>query len=411
MNPSIASILVVDDVPDNLQVLSDILTREGYLVRPVTSAAMAFRTMEAALPQLVLADIKMPEMNGYEFCQRLKEDERTREIPVIFISALGETQDKVRAFEVGGVDYITKPFQAGEIVARVRTHLALSELRLSLVQLNTQLEDRVRFRTQELAANLEALSREVAERRRAEDELQRLNEELEGRVRERTAQLEASNIELEAFSYSVSHDLRAPLRGIEGFSQALLEDCQDQLDETGREYLARIRAGTERMGGIIEALLKLSRVGRSDLGRMDVDLSALCRRILEGLACADPGRQIDCVIQPGLRAQADPHLLAMALENLLSNAWKFTARTEAPRIEVGAGVQGAFYIRDNGAGFEMAFAPKLFKAFQRLHSAQEFEGTGIGLAIVQRIIRRHGGRIWAQAEPQRGATFFFTLPA
>jgi len=359
------SILVVDDMPDNLQVLSDILSREGYQVRPVTSAAAAFRTMAAALPELVLADIKMPGMDGYEFCRQLKEDPRTREIPVIFISALGETKDKVRAFAAGGVDYITKPFQAGEVLARVRTHLDLYGLRLSLAQVNTALL-------------------------------------------ERTAQLEAANRELEAFSYSVSHDLRAPLRGIDGFSHALLEDYRDRLDETGRGYLTRICSGVRRMGQLIEDLLGLAHIGRTELDLEDIDLSALCARVLGDLAAEDPQRQVQVAIQPDLRVRADSRLLQVVVDNLLGNAWKFTSRTPAPRIEVGGG-DGAFWVRDNGAGFDMAYAHKLFQAFQRLHRVDEFTGTGIGLAIVARIVHRHGGRVWAEGAPGAGAGFFFTL--
>jgi len=409
-----ASILLLDDVPDNLQVLSDILIREGFLVRPVASAAAAFRTIEARLPDLVLADIKMPGMDGYAFCRQLKAVERTRELPVIFISALGGTLDKVRAFEAGGVDYITKPFQSGEVVARVRTHLALRELRLSLSQLNLELEGRVLARTRELEDSLEALRLEVAERVRAQAQVQRMADELEQRVAERTAQLESANTELEAFSYSVSHDLRAPLRSVDGFSQALLEDCGERLGETGRNYLERIRSSGQRMGRIIDDLLKLSRANRDELCREETDLSGLCARIAADLARARPFPPVQVSIQPGMRVRGDGGLLQVLLENLLGNAWKFTSKCVSPRIQAGETVQPgggrAFFIRDNGAGFDMAQADRLFRAFHRLHTDAEFQGTGIGLTIVQRIVRRHGGRVWAEAEPGQGAVFFFTLP-
>lgn len=256
--------------------------------------------------------------------------------------------------------------------------------------------------------------RDVTERRKAQVRIRRMNEELEQRVKERTAQLEAANKEMEAFSYSVSHDLRAPLRSIDGFSRVLTEDYQDRLDESGKHYLARIRLGALRMGHLIDDLLKLSRTSRAELKAADLDLSRLCARVAGDLADLNPEREVQVAIQPGMRVRADHALMQVVLENLLGNSWKFTSKAGVPRIEVGEAVspdgERTFFIRDNGAGFDMAFADKLFNAFQRLHSAADFEGTGIGLAIVQRIIQRHGGRIWAEAETGKGATFFFTLP-
>lgn len=246
----------------------------------------------------------------------------------------------------------------------------------------------------------------------AVQEVRRLNAVLEERVRERTARLEDSNRELESFSYSVSHDLRAPLRALEGFSEALLEDCGDRLDGAAKDYLGRIRAASLRMAELIDDLLQLSRISRHELHREDVDLSTLARDILNELARADTGRQVECLVQEGLTAQADPHLLGIVLHNLLGNAWKFTSREAHPRIEFGARLGGArleFFVRDNGAGFDMAYVGKLFTPFQRLHTASEFPGTGIGLATVQRIIRRHGGEIRAEGRPDAGATFSFTL--
>ncbi len=254
---------------------------------------------------------------------------------------------------------------------------------------------------------------ELAERKRAEAEVRRLHAELEQRVVQRTAQLEATNKELEAFSYSVSHDLRAPLRSIDGFSQALLEDYADRLDEEGRLFLQRIREASQRMGQLIDDLLKLSRLMRSALDYQPVDLSALVESIATDLQRGEPARPAEFVIAAGQTVLADPRLLRVALENLLGNAWKFTAKQPAARIEFGVG-QGpdgapAYFVRDNGAGFNMAYVGKLFGAFQRLHTPQEFPGTGIGLATVQRIIHQHGGRVWAEGETGQGATFYFTL--
>ena len=276
---------------------------------------------------------------------------------------------------------------------------------------NTMLAE-IERATRELEGSNRELAREIAERSRAEQEIRRLNAELERRVKDRTAQLEAANAELEAFCYSVSHDLRAPLRAIDGFSQALLEDFPDDIPDEGKRYLQRIRASTQRMGQLIEDLLELSKVSRGELTRSDCDLSEITRQVVAELRSREPQRQVEVSIWDGMRADADARLLRTALENLVGNAWKFTSKAAAPRIDVGAlrdGDKTTFYVRDNGAGFDMAYANKLFGAFQRLHSMKEFQGTGIGLATVQRIMHRHGGRIWADAEPGKGAAFYFTL--
>ncbi|HZA23434.1 MAG TPA: ATP-binding protein, partial [Dehalococcoidia bacterium] len=255
--------------------------------------------------------------------------------------------------------------------------------------------------SQQLANLYQELQLELAERKRVEEQLA-----------QHTVTLEATNRELETFSYSVSHDLRSPLRSIDGFSLALLEDCADQLDEEGKAYLHRIRGASQRMAQLIDALLALSRLTRSKISYGLVDLSALARAISSSFAEMEPERQVEFVIANGLAANGDEKLLRAMLENLLGNAWKFTSKSSQARIEFGVTEHSgkpAFFIRDNGVGFNMGYVDKLFGAFQRLHSDTEFEGTGIGLATVQRIVHRHGGAIWAEGTVGQGATFYFTL--
>jgi PAS domain S-box-containing protein len=260
--------------------------------------------------------------------------------------------------------------------------------------------------------NMVAIFADITARKKAEEEILKLNAELEQHVRERTTQLEITIKELEAFSYSVSHDLRAPLRGIDGWSQALLEDYQDKLDEQGHLYIERVRSGIQHMGHLIDTMIELSRLTRAEMIKGPVDLSALAQNIVERLKQDEPQHQVDFTIQAGLTTKGDAHLLEIVLVNLLGNAFKFTAKRTNAQIEFGETEldgQRVFYVRDNGAGFDMAYAQKLFGAFQRMHHASEFPGTGVGLATVQRIIHRHGGRVWAEAKTECGATFYFTL--
>jgi DNA-binding response OmpR family regulator len=380
-------ILAVDDSPTFLNELGVALEGEGYDLVLVQSGEQALELLAVQTVDCILLDLMMPGLTGKETCQRIKAAPGFRDIPLILLTAVDENEAMIEGLATGADDYISKSSDFEVLKARVRAQIR-----------RRQFEDENRRIREELLRK----EREAVEARAA-----RQLAEVQAAL---LAELERKNKELEAFSYSVSHDLRAPLRAIDGFSQALLEDYCDRLDRRGREYLGRVRAGARRMGELIDDLLMLSRMERAELHRAKVDLAVVARAVLDDLARREPERRVQVVVAEPLEAEGDGSLLRVLLENLLGNAWKFTCKTEEPHIEVGSRGE-AFFVRDNGAGFDMAYADQLFRPFRRLHDEGSFPGTGIGLATVQRIVERHGGKVWAEAAVSRGATFLFTLPA
>lgn len=405
-------ILVVDDKSENLHALQTTLKETNA---EVVKAQSGNDALIAALNHdfaLAILDVQMPGMDGYELAGHLRSEEQTKHVPIIFLTAYADEQQMFKGYGIGAMDYIVKPYDPVVLLSKVLAFLELHRQRAEIQRQTNHLEEVVSERTVALKLMNDRLMQEIADRTRAEDAVRKLNDDLEALVAERTRQLKAVNKELEAFAYSVSHDLRAPLRAVEGFSQALLEDYRDALDAQGKDYLQRVSSEARRMAQLIQDLLVLSRVTRAELNLQPVDLTALAMDVLEMLRSGEPSRQVQVQVAEGLAACGDPQLLRQVLENLLGNAWKFTSHREQARIEVGSEQRDGtetFWIRDNGAGFDMDYSEKLFVPFLRLHGMTEFPGTGVGLSTVQRIIARHGGRVWADAAVDQGATFYFTL--
>jgi two-component system NtrC family sensor kinase len=383
-------ILAVDDSLTYLQEVAEQLRQEGYDVIPARSGEEALELLAVQAVDCILLDLMMPGLSGQETCRRIKGSATWRDIPLVMHTALEQQDSMIDGINAGADDYIAKSSGHEVLFARVRAQLR----RKQFEDENRNIREQLLQKERDVVVAISA--RELAESRAAFLE-----------------ELESKNTELEAFSYSVSHDLRAPLRSIDGFSKLLLEDHADKLDARGQDYLLRVRESAQRMGELIDDLLLLSRVGRADIRRDRVDLSGIARSALEELKRKDPGREVAVCVEDQLTAEADSGLMRVAFENLLGNAWKFTAKVSKARIEVGAAPQDGdtvFFVRDNGAGFDMSYAEKLFSPFQRLHTELEFPGTGIGLATVHRIIDRHGGRIRAESAVGQGATFYFTIP-
>ncbi|MGH8658556.1 MAG: sensor histidine kinase, partial [Gammaproteobacteria bacterium] len=383
-------ILVVDDSETYLQEIGAMLRGDGYDVVMARSGEQALEMLAVQPVDCVLLDLVMPGLSGKDTCRRIKASPVVRDVPLVMVTSVEDRDAMIEGLAIGADDYIAKSSEFEVLKARVRAQIRRKQFE----------DEHRRIHEELLRSELEATevraARQVAEAKAA------LVEELERK-----------NKELESFSYSVSHDLRAPLRSIDGFSQALLADHSEALNEQGRDYLERVRASAQRMGELIDDLLLLSRVSRADLHRARVNISDIARTVAGELERKAPERKVVFALAEGLLADADSRLMRVLFDNLLGNAWKFTAKAPEPRVELGVTEREGstvFFVRDNGAGFNMAYAEKLFSPFQRLHSEDDFPGTGIGLATVHRIIDRHGGRVWAEGAVGRGATISFTIP-
>lgn len=376
------TILVVDDDLYSRKLLEVSLAAEGYAMRTAGNGEEALVSIADQAPDLILLDVMMPGMNGYELAALLKAKPLLAGIPVVMVTAWLDRDSRLAGLKAGAEEFLTRPIDRTELCLRVRNLLRLKSL--------------------------------ADDQRRCQQKILELNVSLEARVQQRTAELVHSNKELESFSYSVSHDLRSPLISIDGFISLLGKDmASNDASVRAKNYLGRIRNSVVQMGSLIDALLQLAHVSRIQLDKVQVDLSTMAHTILDTFREREPDRALVLDIQPGLRVFGDPSLLRLVMENLLSNSWKFSSKRDESWIsfccQSDEGDPPIFAIQDNGAGFSMDYSSKLFNPFQRLHNAQEFNGTGIGLATVSRIVSRHGGKIWAESAPNQGATFYFTL--
>jgi len=369
------TVLLIEDNPGDARLIRELLSEEkggSFRLEYADRLSLGIERLASGKVDIVLLDLGLPDSQGFDTF--IKVHNSVPQVPVVILSGLTDEELAARAVREGAQDYLVKGHVDSDLLGR--------SLRYAI------------------------------ERKRVEVELQKYRDHLEELVEQRTNELVVVNKELESFSYSVSHDLRAPLRGIDGFSQILLEEYGDKFEGKSKDYLNRVRQASQRMGMLIDDLLSLSRVTRIEVHIRDVDLSALATSIVSELRGATPGRQVDVIIEPGLRAKGDANLLRILLTNLFSNAWKFTGKHPRAKIEFGKTIREGkevFFVRDDGAGFDMSYADKLFQPFQRLHGLNEFEGTGIGLATVQRVINRHGGRVWAEGGMEKGATFYFSF--
>lgn len=391
-------ILAVDDDPDYLMLLGDRLRKRGYDVVRAQSGEEAIELLGFQSVDCILLDRSMAGIGGIETCRRLKGSPVVRDTPLIFLTATEQRDAVIEGLAAGADDFVSKSAGFEVLGARIQAQIRRKQIE------DEQRKVKEKLLRSEMEASEARAARELAEARAAmAEQLERTN-----------AELAAANRELEHFSYTVSHDLRHPLRTINAFTRALVADMGDRLNDRAYDHVHRVLAASTRMADLIDALLELARISSIPLERRHrVDLSAMAQATIEEIAKRDPMRAVVANVAPHLEVDADARLLRVVLDNLVGNAWKFTKRAQEPHIEIGAvtsGEERVFYVQDNGAGFDMKYADRLFMPFARLHSDREFVGTGIGLATVRRIVERHGGRVWAEGSVGGGARVSFTLP-
>lgn len=409
MDDEKVNILLVDDRPENLYALEAILEELGQHLVKANSGEEALKLVLSEEFAVILMDVQMPVIDGFETAVLIKQREKSKHIPIIFLTAIHRSEDYVfKGYSLGAVDYLFKPIIPEILIAKVSNFIELHRSRHA-IQRQADYISRANAELERQLQQVRLLNRELTSTQQA---LRESNDLLEVRIKERTSQLEVANRELESFNYTVSHDLRAPLRLINGFSSLLLIRYMETLDDDARDMLQQICDNTLHMSSIIENLLSFSRVTRGEMKRAQVNLSKMARGIVQKLQTEDLERSIDVSIVDDVVVEGDGTLLELMLTNLLSNAWKFTSKQDFPMIEFGKIVQQdqpVYYVRDNGVGFDMEQSEKLFVPFQRLHATSEFPGTGIGLATVKRIIERHNGNIWVESAVGKGTTFYFNF--
>jgi len=396
----LGKILIVDDNPSNLKVLYTYLKQAGYEVLVAEDGYRGIEVVENSQPELILLDVMMPGIDGFEVCRLLKENKQNRDIPIIFLTALSETVNKVKGFEAGGVDYITQPTENDEVVARVKTHLMLNRLNQKLQQQN-----------QDLQAEIERRKQIEQELNSSRSLLQQNNDSLEQTVAERTAELSDSNQDLEQFAYIASHDLRQPLRKIRMCTEYLAEDYAHCFDEQAESYMGYITKSIDRLYLLIDDLLTYSRVGKQEKEDIPLDLNSIVAECIEDLSLTIAEKQATVNYSDLPTVYGNLREIRQLFQNIISNALKFTGK-RTPEIEITAVQQDEDWllaIADNGIGIDPQFSAKIFQMFQRLHPDSEYEGTGIGLAICHKVIQSHGGKIWVESELEKGSSFYFTL--